>query len=157
MSDKPKPGNVKLTGHASRGATIFDSDPPTAEELAEWKKQWGKEWLDHTFKTLTPHQKKEFEKRLNPRLVSGRAKGAQAHKAKAHKRKVQLQTMCADLCARYPHYDLEDHVKHLGRYTRFKDPEGNDYDFSYKSIRTLKEIIRPTFEATKAALKNQKK
>ena len=101
MSDKPKPGNVKLTDHPRRRATIFDrDDPPTAEELAEWKKQWEKEWLELTFKNLTPHQKKEFQKRLNPSLATGRAKGAQQNKIRAVERRAMWRRVYFDLTTR---------------------------------------------------------
>ncbi len=71
--------------------------PPTAEEVEQWRKQHEKDWLELTFKKLTPHQKKEFHKRLNPILTPGRAKGAQQNKNRAAERHAMWQQVYFDL------------------------------------------------------------
>lgn len=71
--------------------------PPTAEELEQWRKQHEKDWLELTFKELTPHQKKEFQKRLNPSLAPGRVKGAQQNKIRAADRQAMWRTVYFDL------------------------------------------------------------
>ena len=96
------------------------------------------------------------------RLMGGQPRGAKSTKDKADKRKTILKKNCADRCVQFPHHDLDDIAKDLwheytGPYARFQDAEGNDIDFPYKSIKSVKEIIRSTFKDTKAALKNQKK
>ena len=167
---KLKPRNVKRTDYFPRPVTIFDSDPPTPEELAEWKKQWEREYPQQIVDNLTPKQAKDFRKllkvsqnrQLEKQLASGRSQGTAKNIAKADERKNYLRKLCAERCARSPHKDLNDHVTDLwyeckDGNMKFQDPEGNYYYFTYKNKRVLKDIIRPAFDARKAALKNRQK
>ena len=89
--------------------TPFDP-PPTAEELAEWKKQWEREYPQRIVDNLTPRQVKDFRKllkvsqnrQLEKQLASGRSQGAAKNKDWADKRKNYLRKLCAERCAQFP-------------------------------------------------------
>ncbi len=139
-------------------------DPPlTAEELAELKKYWGKDYIKRTAANWTREQRKDFRKLLTEKqFESVRIQGLATNIAKADMRKERLRELCAELCDQFPDRDIDEHVQDLlykckNGHIQFQDTAGKHYKFPYKSKRWMRDIIRSTYNACKATRKNQKK